>query len=49
MDPVIRSGLGIPQSSISATRIDLRMACQGTQIESNKMSKNTNRELYDVQ
>ena len=45
---MIRSGLGIPESSISTTRIELRMARQGERIKSYKISRNTNRELYDV-
>mgnify|MGYP001791547018 len=43
---MIRSGLGIPESSISTTTVELRMAHQGTRIESYKMSRNTNRELF---
>ena len=42
---VIRSGLGIPESSISKTRIELRMARQGMRIESYQLSRNANREL----
>ena len=33
---------------MSTTRIELRMACQGERIKSYKISRNTNRELYDV-
>ena len=33
---------------MSTTRIELRMARQGERIKSYKISRNTNRELYDV-